>query len=258
MSKALVIKGVDFSVNKLATITLIDDIPCTRIQLSDATKELENVGTKYTLVATVTPSDTTDNITWSSSNNSIVSVAGGVLTVEGAGSAVITARCGNQSATCTVTTTNIIDYQYQLSAYTSGFARQIIQAESGTANYAGFWNANDLSSTEKKRVRSTISGITYAWPIELSNGTSKLTFDVPSNIRATVFFVDINTGAPEYPYCAILISGDASAYDPSVAVGPREVVIPDGANAFTFTLQYPGSGNAITDEIVAGITVTES
>lgn len=101
MAKTLVIKGANFSTNKVATVVFADK-PCTGISLSDGSKSME-FGDTYTLTATVTPSDTTDSVVWTTSNSSIVTVNAGVLTAVGSGSATITATCGSYSATCSVT-----------------------------------------------------------------------------------------------------------------------------------------------------------
>ena len=78
--------------------------PITEVVLSDSTLELE-VGATHTLVATVLPSFTDDDktVTWSSSNSAVVSVSNGELKALKVGSAVITAKAGGKSASCTVT-----------------------------------------------------------------------------------------------------------------------------------------------------------
>ena len=104
MSKALVIKNVDFSTNKLDTVTLIDPIPCTAISLNKSTATMDEMLSTEALVATVTPANTTDIIMWSSSNENIATVSeNGVVTQIGVGTVTITATCGNQSATCVIT-----------------------------------------------------------------------------------------------------------------------------------------------------------
>lgn len=61
-------------------------------------------GTSFTLVATVMPENATDKtVTWTSSNDAVATVADGVVSLVAYGTAVITASCGEYSATCTVT-----------------------------------------------------------------------------------------------------------------------------------------------------------
>ena len=64
------------------------------------------IGETYTLNATITPSNADNkNVSWSSSNTSVVTVAGGNITGIKEGSAIITATAGNQKAVCTVSVT---------------------------------------------------------------------------------------------------------------------------------------------------------
>ena len=78
---------------------------CSGITLEQSSYTLDLSGTSATLVrATVVPSDTTDTITWKSSNTSVVNVTTtGLITAQGIGTATLTATCGDRTATCTVT-----------------------------------------------------------------------------------------------------------------------------------------------------------
>ena len=73
------------------------------IELSDKNINLTE-GESATLVATVKPDDATDrSVTWTSSDESIVSVEDGKVTAIKEGEATITAKAGNETATCVVT-----------------------------------------------------------------------------------------------------------------------------------------------------------
>ena len=62
------------------------------------------VGESSTLTAEVYPANATDKtVTWSSSNPSVATVSGGKVTAVKAGTATITAKSGEKSATCAVT-----------------------------------------------------------------------------------------------------------------------------------------------------------
>ena len=106
MSMTLVITGADFSANKLDTV-IIDQIPCTGISLAESTANVSYEDT-YTAVATVTPADTTQEVVWSS-NNPNFPVNDGVVSINGVGQAVITATCGNYSASVTLTSKAVYD-----------------------------------------------------------------------------------------------------------------------------------------------------
>ncbi len=93
--------------NCSASITVNVVNPCTGISLSSSSATLLN-GEKITLTANVTPSNTSDSISWSSSNTSalkLVSSSGNqaVFSAAKTGTYTVTAVCGNYSAKCTVT-----------------------------------------------------------------------------------------------------------------------------------------------------------
>lgn len=90
----------------VSTITLPTTqlIPCTAIELNLSATSIEK-GNTVTLTATFTPSNTTDAVTWSSSDSTKASVTNGVVTGVSKGSATITVICGSYSDTCVVTVT---------------------------------------------------------------------------------------------------------------------------------------------------------
>lgn len=107
MGKALVLKSVDFSSVAVDKVTIGDEVPCTAVSLNKSTLSFAKVADTDTLVATLTPSNTTDELVWTSSNENVATVEDGVVTIHGIGTATITATCGNASATATVTQTSI-------------------------------------------------------------------------------------------------------------------------------------------------------
>lgn len=99
ISKRLVY--MDDIINKMA-----QTVPCTVISLNESELTFTSTDTQ-TLIATVTPTDTTDTVTWSVSPIGICTVENGVVTPIKNGSCVITATCGTQSATCNVTVSGL-------------------------------------------------------------------------------------------------------------------------------------------------------
>ena len=86
-------------------VTVTDEEkPATSITLDKTTLSVEK-GKTDVLTATVLPADTTDKVVWSSSNEAVATVENGTVTAKGKGTAVITAKAGGKSATCTVTVT---------------------------------------------------------------------------------------------------------------------------------------------------------
>ena len=95
---------------KKATCTVIVNEPApevievTSVSLNKTSLTLE-IGESETLTATVLPSNATDkSVTWTSSDQSVVTVANGKITAIGSGTATITATTSNgKTVTCTVT-----------------------------------------------------------------------------------------------------------------------------------------------------------
>ena len=83
-------------------------IPVTSVTL-DKTKITLTEGDTQTLTATVKPDDATDKtITWTSSNESVATVDGGKVTAIVPGTATITAKAGDKTATCAVTVEKMV------------------------------------------------------------------------------------------------------------------------------------------------------
>ena len=80
------------------------------------------VGDSSSLVATVNPSNANNkNVTWTSSNNSVVSVSNGAITAKGVGTAIIIATADGKSASCTVTVNKKVVDLIRGSIYKNGF-----------------------------------------------------------------------------------------------------------------------------------------
>ena len=78
------------------------------------------------LTATVLPAETTDTLTWSTSNDKVATVKDGTVTAVAAGTATITATCGKFKAECTVTvkaapiTVKVSETAYQVAKLADG------------------------------------------------------------------------------------------------------------------------------------------
>ena len=87
------------------------------------------------------------------------------------------------------------------------------------------------------------------YPIRFGDA-NKIILDVPDYIRATAFFV---TSLEKTGGYAKFIDGDINPYDSSIPLGKREIIIPEGADSFGFSLFYPDG--FITDDIMKSIKV---
>ena len=78
-------------------------IPVTKVELNKTSLSLKEGG-EETLTATVTPATATDKtVTWTSSDTDVATVENGKVTAVAEGTATITAKAGEQTATCAVT-----------------------------------------------------------------------------------------------------------------------------------------------------------
>ena len=77
-------------------------VPATGISLDKTTLSFTDSATQ-TLTATVEPSNSTDSVTWETSNAGVATVSSGVVLPVSNGSCTITAKAGSYSASCEVT-----------------------------------------------------------------------------------------------------------------------------------------------------------
>lgn len=82
-----------------------DDVSVTGVSLDKTSAELD-VGGTLTLTKTIEPANATNqNVSWSSSDENVATVANGTVTAKTAGTAVITVKTadGGKEASCTIT-----------------------------------------------------------------------------------------------------------------------------------------------------------
>ena len=81
-----------------------EDVACTSLTLSAPTVTFEDAGRFFNITFTRKPDNCTEDVVFTSSDESVATVSEqGKIVAINAGSAVITANCGSQSATCLVT-----------------------------------------------------------------------------------------------------------------------------------------------------------
>ena len=93
--------------NQSTKSSLSNYVKVTSVNLNKTSDKL-TVGSKDTLTATVAPSNVTNKtVNWSSTNTKVATVANGVITAVGSGTAKVTVTTadGSKAATCTVTVT---------------------------------------------------------------------------------------------------------------------------------------------------------
>ena len=108
-------------------------IAVTGIEIDKTSLELKQGGGTATLTATVSPDDATDKtVTWSSDNEAVATVVDGVVTPVAKGTATITAKAGDKTATCTVTVKKL--YSITLTGPYSGDTLVVEYYEGNTWN----------------------------------------------------------------------------------------------------------------------------
>lgn len=193
MSKALIIKGVNYSANSFDVVHFegSDAKPCTGITLSESTLNMHNADTR-TLTANVTPADTTDAITWTSSDPTVVSVVNGLVTALGIGAATITATCGNYSATCAVSVSYIVTGSVQTAG--KRLAGAPISTGNGTIYYENHAAYGAVASDE-----GTLSLYNQpeTFPIPIPSNARKIRVTVPSEVTIyRIAMVDATQSPP--------------------------------------------------------------
>ena len=194
MSKALVIKGANFAKNAIEQISVSDPIPCTGITISKDALTFTKVGATATLIATVEPADTTEAVTWVSSDENVVTVTGGQVTCVGVGAAMITVSCGTQQASCSVIATHVIDMDTIGVIAAKGLTSTDLSVDP-PKDYMSVWGQDSGDFLKQLTFFSnvvtpsaiqciSISGEPYAslYPILLPNGASRITVTIPDSL----------------------------------------------------------------------------
>lgn len=147
--------------------------PCTSLALSETELHF-TAANSQTLAATTVPVDTTDTLTWESSNEAVAIVnKNGVVTATGNGGCIITAKCGDQSATCSVSVAfedNLPDENLTIKFTANGWngtgGAWVADIPEGAVNTAGKYNPGEgysfetgsASSGNKAAVGANFSG----------------------------------------------------------------------------------------------------
>lgn len=247
MATTLVIKNANFAANKLDTV-IFADVPCTGVTLSDASASLTSIGATKTLTAALTPADTTDVLTWTTSDQNVASVSNGVITAVGIGTATITAICGNRSATCIVDVAVAFDPYWVV-------GKQAISTQTNETPPKSYINTMTLAS-------AILAGAsTGAYPLNASD-PAMYPYAIPNGavkvrVQALNYYIGIawsNLSQTEYNTKAIGLGGNAASSTAGVA-DDETYIIPEGVDSFALTIRRKdGSSASASDE--SNVTVT--
>lgn len=211
MAQTLIIKDGDFSTNALDHV-IFNAVECTGITLDKNSLAIVTTGNTGNLVATVTPSDCTQAVHWTSSDENVASVSNGAVTAVGVGSATITATCGSYSASATVTVTEFMDKSIlkRLSGMYVNDNNALSNSGSGLTTVmdsSTYANRGCLAASSGDLViNPEKGGGFYPYPLPKNTKRIKITDTGSSGIKKQlVLWYNLDTPAPSYnTYCAIL------------------------------------------------------
>ena len=261
MAKALVIKGANFSENKLATITLDEAVPCTGITLDKAASSIDGIGTTDTLTATVSPSECTEVVSWATSDDSVATISNGIVTAVGIGTATITATCGSYSATCAVTVTATPDYVlvagYIPERRSSDGPAATTGKKTDSTNHNHILALNSVD-TSIYPIESKTDVDTSPWrfvPILIPDGVSAIkisTTDETTTIKTRILFFNRNAKETVSNTGALCLDGKTAVggFDQSTWETTQTIEVPStsGVNSFGGLVYLKeSSGNAYED-----------
>lgn len=197
-------------------------IPATGISLNQTTLNITSEN-PVTLTATLSPSDSTDTITWKSSNTSIAKVVGGVVTPIANGTCTITATAtSGVSATCSVSVTafsepipatgiTLSQTEYEILDTNPITLTATLEPSDSTDTIV--WSSNDESiATVENGVVTPIGNGTCIITATASSGVSATCSVVVSGIDESVVYVTWKNKAGVNPDTGEEGSGDANAY----------------------------------------------
>ena len=270
MSKALVIKGANFLANRTRQITISNPVICTGITLNKASVAFTAIGATDTLTATLTPADTTEALTWVSSDTDVATVANGVVTCVGIGTATITATCGTQIATCEVNATVTVNANTAYSAvngyqFTSNFNSD------NTKNYLGgesknitrsFLDGNNTLSGYRA-ISSTVDVWEGKYPIPIPKGAKTITISAPSSFSASSWAYALFNANEQTTHSVTPKSARVYRYAsvPHSVIDGKQVgtvdisTMDDAVNSFVFQIK---TGGADASTVTGDVTVTFS
>lgn len=267
MSKALVIKGASFASNKVETITLTQPIPCTGLSVSPTTVSFTAINETQQLTVTKTPADTTDTVSYASSNESVATVSdSGIVTCVGIGSATITVTCGEQSATCAVTSTVIIvlDTAYHKEngkIYSGSMDLSAVPPRNHIGKTTG--NGRVFYSTEEYGTYRAFAKQANAgqYLIPLPNGATQATIVLPTGMEGRHVYLVLGNSNEKQTYVTGADGNSALGIIAYIAFNTTEAektfdISSYAANANGFILSWELYSTSQTDE--SSITGTTS
>ena len=185
----------------------VSAVPATGIKLDQTSLTLKQYATE-TLTATITPENTTDKLTWSSSDVKVATVTDGVVKGVAKGTATITATVGAFNATCEVTVEEPLSYAVATDAAALAVgdvivlgcaAKNAVAGAMGEETYFASKTAvidADGNLTSGDAIEITLGGYPGAWMLQTEEGfvgcTAVKKLDTKASNRDSVWTIAIS------------------------------------------------------------------
>lgn len=233
MAKTLVIRNADFSAVALDHVDF-NVIECENITINKSTMSFTAIGETQTITATITPSNATEPVVWSTTNGNVATVVGGVVTAVGIGAATITATCGAHSASCTVSViaemSMLFAAQIRAGKASSGDKIYAKTDGVGSADYGLAYTTTPSAGGGMMRNSATSSIGATAYPIMLPKGCTEMEIsNVPSGFKVSAAWC--NSASKDYDNAAELV-GYIDPWNSGVPTGNHTDAKPDSADSF--------------------------
>lgn len=254
MAKTLIIKGASFGTNKVTAVSFGGSVPCTGIAITESSitaTDYDPIELEYE----VSPSNTTDSISWTSSDTSVATVDNGVVTPVGIGTATITATCGSYSDTVSVTVAFAAILDFELGMLSNQQDTFVMNTGSVTNRVIVF--GSGAQKTEYL-IADGSAGYLNRGGVKLPNNTASLTvaFSTVSGLyngdNVFIYWLkDESCGSTLVPNAAKLVREETGYNARSNA--SKAFSIPEGADAMVMFFRLTGNATGTADEAATAV-----
>ena len=220
-------------------------VPAASVTINDAPSTVD-VGATGTLTATVGPEQATDKtVAWESSNPDALAINAetGAYEAKAAGTATITARAGNQSATCDVTV-SVQQQHYMLMAPAANQQQPVVEEsepEEVAEEPVSLTAADMLVNGNTTTVTFTVDSVSYSVTFTNNDGSyvinsqSVYEFGVVKSVSQVGNSIVITFGAPDDDtnVTQIVLSTDTSDYSIASYGEPSQELSISGLTSIT-------------------------